>query len=335
VSPPAGSAASTVTAVEGEGAFWDDARDLRAGLAEPVPRIPPRFGYDDRGAALFEEITRLPTYYLTRVERDLLRRDADDIAACLETDRLAELGSGSATKTALLLAACHRRRPTTYLPIDVTRPMLTDCARELTAALPGLRVHGLWGRYEAGLAWLRDHGSGPLVVAFLGSSLGNCTPAERSALLAAVSGCLRPGDGFLVSVDLRKPAEVLERCYNDPPGADAFARFRLNHLVHLNDRFDGDLDPAAFHPRAHYVEDTGMVEGHLYARWDVHGTLRGAGTRVVVRRGASLNVGYSAKFDLADFRAELAGHRLPARVEWVDSAAGYAVVLARRTAEPG
>jgi len=135
-----------VVAVDAADAFWDDGAALRACLGEPVPRIPPVFGYDERGSELFEAITELPTYYLTRVEWALLRANAAEIAHRLAADEIVELGSGSAKKTRELLAACQRRRPTTYLPVDVSREMLEHSGRTLCAAVPGLSVVGLWGR---------------------------------------------------------------------------------------------------------------------------------------------------------------------------------------------
>jgi L-histidine Nalpha-methyltransferase len=123
--------------------------------------------------------------------------------------------------------------------------MLDASGRKLTAALTNLRAQGLWGRYQAGLAWLRD--------------------SERDALLSEIAGTLRAGDHFLVSVDLQKPAQVFDACYNDPLDRSAFARFRLNHLAHLNRRFGGNFIVEYFYPRAQYDSATTTVESHLYA----------------------------------------------------------------------
>jgi L-histidine N-alpha-methyltransferase len=120
---------------------------------------------------------------LAGLKRGLLQRHAEEIADLLGCERIAELGSGSAKKTHVLLTACVKRRPTVYLPIDVSREMLVASGRTLTAELSALRVQGLWGRYQAGLAWLRNNHE-PVVMAFLGSSLGNTTSQERDALPA-------------------------------------------------------------------------------------------------------------------------------------------------------
>jgi L-histidine N-alpha-methyltransferase len=322
-----------IVAVDDEAGFWEDRDVVRSSLAESPPRVLPWFGYDDLGSQLFEEITELPTYYLTRVERSLLEAYAGEIADRLGCGWLAELGSGSAKKTRLLLAACVHRRPTTYLPIDVSREMLVASGENLTAELAGLRVRGLWGRYEAGLAHLRDRRDRrhePLAIALLGSNLGNTTPGERAALLAEIATALRPGDRFLVSVDLLKPAAVFDTCYNDPPGRSAFARFRLNHLAHLNRRFDGDFRPHLFSPRAHYNTATGEVEGHLYATEGQTVTLRDLGIVLDLQRGASVNVGISAKFDRPAFVSTLNALGFHLEHEWVDGIWQYGIFVFSR-----
>lgn len=322
-----------IVAVDDEAGFWEDRDAVRACLTETPPRVLPWFGYDDLGSQLFEEITELPTYFLTRVERSLLTAYAGEMADRLGCRSLAELGSGSAKKTRLLLAACLHRRPMTYLPIDVSRDMLNSSGESLTAELPPLRVEGLWGRYEAGLAYLRDHWDrrdGPLAIALLGSNLGNTTPQERAALLAEIATALRPGDRFLVSVDLQKPAAVFDTCYNDSPGRSAFARFRLNHLTHLNRRFDGDFLVHRFSPRAHYNTAEGEVEGHLYATEDHTVTLRDLGLVLDLQLGDSINVGISAKFDRRAFVSAVnaLGFRLDS--QWIDGVWQYGIFLFAR-----
>jgi L-histidine Nalpha-methyltransferase len=316
-----------IEAVDDEAAFWDDRSDLLACLREIPPRVPAYFGYDAVGSELFESITELPDYYLTRVEHGLLQRYGEEIADLIGCGRIAELGSGSAKKTRLLLAACVQRRATTYLPIDVSREMLAASAQELTAELPGLRVRGLWGRYEAGLARLRDGEPEPVVVAFLGSNLGNTTPQERAALVAEIAETLRPGDGFLVSVDLQKPGQVLETCYNDPLGRSVFARFRLNYLTHLNRRFGADFALEYFSPRAHYDSSTATVQAHLYATEDQYVTLRELDLGLELQRGDSLNVGLSYKFHRPQFVAEVAARGFDLGAQWIDAAWQYGIFL--------
>jgi L-histidine Nalpha-methyltransferase len=320
-----------IVPVDDEAAFWEDQETLISGLKQSPPHIPPLFGYDDLGSELFEEITELPSYYLTRVEHELLRRNAGEIADRLGSGLVAELGSGNAKKTRLLLAACTDRRPTTYLPIDVSREMLVASGDALTAEFPQLRVRALWGRYEAGLAGLRQRDGDPVVVAFLGSNIGNATPAERTALLQEIASTLRPGERFLVSADLDKPGEVLEASYNDPAGMSAFVRFRQNHLAHLNHRFDGDFVLHRFYPRAHYDADSATVEGHLYATEDHSVWLKDLGIRLDMQRGSSINVGFSAKFHRPQFVAEVSSLGFTLDEQWIDEVWHYGIFLFVRT----
>jgi L-histidine Nalpha-methyltransferase len=167
-------------------------------------------------------------------------------------------------------------------------------------------------------------------VVFLGSNLGNATPVERTELLADIAATLAPGDGFLFSADLLKAAEALDTAYNDPPGHRAFADFRLNHLTHVNRRFGADFAVEQYRPRAHFVERTGMVEGHLYALSDQRVRLPRLDLEITVPRGGSINVGFSAKFDGERLDGELAGHGLTVEHRWLDREWQYAILLARR-----
>ncbi|MBB5156929.1 L-histidine N(alpha)-methyltransferase [Saccharopolyspora phatthalungensis] len=299
-------------------------------LRESPPRIPPHFGYDALGSELFEEITKLPDYYLTRVEDGLLQRHVDAIADELGTPWVVELGSGSAKKTRGLLAACAARRRTTFLPIDVSREMLISSADLLAADCRDVTVRGLWGRYEAGLRWIRVERSAPVTMMLLGSTLGNTTPTERHSLLAEITRTLASGDRFLVSADLIKPAHILEPCYNDPPGHSAFVRFRLNHLAHLNRCFDGDFVLDRFQARAHYNEHTRTVEGHLYAATDHGAKLHALGVELKFRVGDSINVGFSAKFDPARFIDDMRHFGLVHHTHWIDQRWQYGLFLFHR-----
>jgi L-histidine N-alpha-methyltransferase len=316
-----------ITSVDDDAAFWQDRDTVLSYLRELPPRVPAWFGYDVLGSQLFEEITTLPCYYLTRVERELLERHAVAISERLDHGRIAELGSGSAKKTRLLLAACTKRRSVTYLPIDVSREMLATSGEALAAEFPELRVHGLWGRYQAGLAYLRDDCADSIAVAFLGSNIGNTTPAERAALLAEIAATLRPGDRFLTSADLQKPAVIFETCYNDPLDRSAFIRFRLNYLTHLNQRFNGDFAPHYFYPRAHYNEASATVEAHLYATEDQTVQLRELDLKLELRRGESINVGFSTKFYRPQFVAEISAFGFDLDEQWLDAAYQYGIFL--------
>ncbi|CAL9334441.1 Histidine N-alpha-methyltransferase [Nocardiopsis dassonvillei] len=303
---------------------------VRDCLRQDPPRLPPWLGYDEVGSRLFEQITDLPTYHLTRVERGLLERHSPEVAELLACERLAELGSGSAKKTRLLLESCLRLRPTAYLPIDVDRSMLESSGAALCAELDRLEVTGLWGRYEAGLDRLRTQVGGPLAIVFLGSSFGNTTRGERDALLGEIARTLDPGEGFLVSADLDKSREELEACYNDPPGYSAFADFRLNYLTRLGHRYGAAFALDDFVPEARYNAETSTVEGVLRARTDQEVPVPGLGITLRIPRGGTLNVGYSVKFDEERLAGEVEAHGFDLRARWLDEAARYGLFLFRR-----
>ncbi|MFY7065878.1 L-histidine N(alpha)-methyltransferase [Nocardiopsis changdeensis] len=307
---------------------------VRDQLQDIPPRLPPWLGYDDVGSRLFEQITELPTYHLTRVERGLLERHAPEIAELLACGRIAELGSGSAKKTRLLLESCLRLRETAYLPIDVDRDILCSSGTALVEELDGLEVTGLWGRYEAGLDWLRANARGPLAVLLLGSGFGNATRGERAGLLREIARTLPPGGGFLVSADLDKDGEELRACYNDPPGYSAFADFRLNYLTRLNDLYGAGFVLDDFVPRAYYNAATSTVEGVLLARSDQEVPVPGLGITLRIPRGESLNVGYSVKFDEGRLVDEVEAHGFDLRARWLDDIARYGLFLFRRRGEP-
>lgn len=321
-----------VVAVEDVEDLWTDDRELRASLAEPVPRIPAVYGYDEHGSQLFEEITRLPTYWLTRVEWRLLVAHAPEIVRALDGTRFVELGSGSAKKTRALLSAGAPYRVAEYLPVDVSREMLVASAAAVHAASAGTPVRPVWGRYPAALAWLRAQtDTRPLVIGFLGSNVGNATGPERTALLADIAATLRPGDALLFSADLAKSADVHETCYNDPPGGHtAFADFRLNHLTHLNRRFDADFVLGRFVPRAHYDPANRVVVGLLHVVEDHEARISALDVELRLHAGDAINVGFSAKFDRGGLEAEAREHGLLLEADWTDPEWHYGLFLARR-----
>lgn len=315
--------------VSGTGSQKQEPAEVLDCLQQVHPRLPAWFGYDAVGSRLFEQITTLPNYYLTRVERGLLRRNASEIAA-LSGETIAELGSGDADKTRLLLASCHGLRRTAYVPVDISKEALDAATTTVASELPGIAITGLWGHYEAGLDWVRAHASGTTTLALLGANLGNTTMSERNALLRRIAHTLRSDDNLLVSADLRKPTHEFHDAYNDPPGRTAFADFRLNYLTQLNQRFGSDFDLDHFRPRAHYDPETGIVEGNLYPLRDQTVPIPKLGHTLDLNAGEPLNVGYSAKFDREQLVSEAAGHGFDLRAEWVDPQWQYGIFLFHR-----
>ncbi len=321
-----------VHALADAGSFDADGSDVVAGLAAEPKLIPSRYAYDAEGSRLYEEITELPAYYLTRAEWALLERHAVDIAAATRCVDLVELGSGSAKKTRVLLEAL-RGRPDgelRYVPIDISREMLEESTRALTGALAGLVAEAVAADYENGLAWVRGSLDAPRMIAFLGSSLGNFAPEDIDALLAAIAGSCEPGDELLLGVDLVKDGGALERAYNDPPGHDAFARFRVNRLNNLNRLFGGDLDPSQFTSRARWRPEHSRVEAHIRPTVPVRARLDALGLDVALGEGEPVLVDVAHKFERADLAGRLDRQGFSEAGAWVDGEHGYALVLYRR-----
>ncbi|WP_316746199.1 L-histidine N(alpha)-methyltransferase, partial [Streptomyces sp. MK7] len=202
--------------------------DVLHGLTAEPKTLPPKWFYDAHGSDLFEQITKLPEYYPTRAEREILADRAPEIAAALPARTLVELGSGSSEKTRHLLDALTGLH--SYVPVDVSESALEHAGRALAAERPGLNVHALIADFTAGLA-LPDT-PGPRLLAFLGGTIGNLLPDERARFLTGVRALLSPGDALLLGTDLVKDQAVLVRAYDDTAGVTA--AFNKNVLTVVN-----------------------------------------------------------------------------------------------------
>ena len=234
------------------------------GLAARPRSLPCRFFYDERGSKLFEEITQLPEYYPTRVERGILEERAHEIAATFdEPTELIELGSGSAAKTRQLIRELIERHGSLcFRPIDISPSILESSSRALLADYPELTVRALAGEYEAGLREIERAGSSrPRLFLWLGSSIGNLTRDEACAFLQRLRETLRPQDRLLVGIDRRKAPATLIAAYDDAAGITA--EFNQNLLLRANRELGADFDLAQFQHRAVWLEEPGRIEMHL------------------------------------------------------------------------
>ncbi|MCC6265461.1 MAG: L-histidine N(alpha)-methyltransferase [Bryobacterales bacterium] len=297
----------------------------RPGLRE----IPSTWLYDELGSVLFEAITLLPEYGLTRADERVIERAAPEIARLMGPSPLVvELGSGSGKKTAAILAASLELGPVDYTPIDVSASALEAC-REKLAEMPGLRVFPTEGSYLGGLARALAHRATgqPVLVLFLGSTIGNFSRRELPPFLRRIRGMLRERDRFLVGADLVKAAATLQRAYDDPAGVTA--AFNKNLLAHLNAAFDGNFDLARFAHEAVYNEDERRIEMYLRSeeRQTVH--LQALDLHLTLERGERIRTELSHKFHSGelDALAHAAGF-LPER-EWIDAEWPFAECLWR------
>ena len=245
--------------------YVDDGQDVIEGLTTPIKSLPPKYFYDRLGSQLFEQICSLPEYYPTRTERSILQQVSNEIADITGVCQLIELGSGSSSKTRLLLSAYDRfHQPWQYVSIDVSGEILKDTALQLQNEYNHLSIHGLVGTYEQALSNLpQSENKDPRLMIFLGSTLGNFTPTQSDRLFRQITPRLNQGDYFLLGVDLHKATDILEDAYNDRQGVTA--RFNLNMLSHLNWRFDGNFDLDLFTHKAIYNENDKQIEMYLTA----------------------------------------------------------------------
>ena len=298
--------AAEASALRTESEIQAFARAVRDGLSARPKTMPFQFFYDKVGSALFEQICQLPEYYLTRTEDAILREHADTmVAGWTEAPTLIELGSGSAEKTWRLIAAALKRYGRLqYVPIDVSASALESSAAQLVRAFSSLRVTGFVGDYNECLPSIVARFSGPKLIAFLGSSLGNYEPDTALALLAKMRAALDTDDRLLLGTDLAKDASLLEPAYNDAQGVTA--RFNRNLLVRVNDELGADFAPERFQHCSVYRENLGRVEMHLISLTDQTVHISAAGLSVHFKEGESIHTENSHKYrpealrDLAD-----------------------------------
>lgn len=314
-----------------DGRESDGFRDeLRAALAETPRRIPSKYFYDDRGSQLFEAICELPEYYPTRAERAILERHADEIVRTSGASELVELGSGSATKTRILLdAMAEAGSLQVYVPFDVSEVMVRRVARQLVGIYPDLRVHGVVGDFLSHLGELpRPPEGGRRLAAFLGGTMGNLSPEQAAGFLSEVSAGLDAGDSFLLGTDLIKEPAVIEAAYNDAAGVTA--AFNVNTLRVVNALTRGDFDPRGFRHRAFYDPEHHRIEMRLVSLREQRVELPELDLVLRFAPGEEILTEISTKFDRSRVEALLgaAGFEL---TEWfVDPDRLFALSLSRK-----
>ncbi len=294
--------------------------DVLAGLSRPQKRVPSKYFYDAAGSRLFDRITELAEYYLTRTELAIMRTHAAAMAArCGPRCLLVELGAGSLHKVRLLIDRLDR--PAGYVPVDLSGDHLRGAAKALASDYPDLAV------YPVVADFTRCFEAPPVpaarrVVYFPGSTIGNFDPSEADELLGRVARLVGPGGGLLLGLDLRKETAVLERAYNDARGVTA--AFNWNLLVRMNRELGADFDPAAFRHRAFYNREQARIEMHLVSAADQW--VRVGDATLAFRAGESIHTENSFKYDLADFARRAAECGLRADATWTDDNRYFAVL---------
>jgi iron(II)-dependent oxidoreductase len=301
------------------------------GLSHHPRRLSCRYLYDALGSELFERITEQPEYYLTSAEAALLARHADDIRSVVGASALVELGSGTSAKTRHLLDAWTRRDPaSTYVAVDICAPVVAASCAALQRDYPRLDVRGIAGSYEQAMPWLAS--LSPLVLAFLGSTIGNFDDAEMDEFLARVADNLQPGDHLLLGIDLVKDVATLEAAYDD--GAGVTAQFTRNLFARMNRDLGTRLDLDAIEHVAHYNERKERVD--IFARFKSEQmlTLPGLGDGFRLAGGELVQTEISRKFRAPEMALRAGRHGFGWVHTFTDEAGRFASLLLRREPTP-
>src|SRR6185312_3755294 len=280
----------------------DFAEDVRRGLTAPAKHLFPKYLYDELGSQLFEAICLLPEYYLTRAENQILAQHAEDIIRSIEMpNTLIEMGSGSASKTRLVIETLLREQSDLlFVPVDISASALERSSRVLLQSYPELRIEAYAAEYFDGLAELAKRKRGRTLALFLGSNISNFEPSEAKAFLRSMRIVLAQGDALLLGADLRKERSILEAAYNDSLGVTA--AFSRNLLVRINGALDADFDLTAFRHRAIFNETDSRIEIYVESLRPQTVTIRKLQLRIDFDEGERIHTENSYKYDLESIK---------------------------------
>jgi dimethylhistidine N-methyltransferase len=276
------------------------ADDVRRGLSTQPKRFLPKYFYDELGSQLFEAICLVPEYYLTRAENEILQRYADEIVSGIDGNiTLIEMGSGSASKTRLIIEALLRKQmDLLFMPVDISASALESSSRILLQSYSRLRIEAYAADYFAALAELSKHQRGRTLALFLGSNISNFDPSEALKFLRALRTVLSEGDAHLLGADLKKDKETLEAAYNDALGVTA--AFNLNVLARINRELGGEFDLKNFRHLAFYNEEAGRVEIYIQSCCEQTVAIKELEMQVRFAEGEQIHTENSYKYDLSD-----------------------------------
>jgi L-histidine Nalpha-methyltransferase len=312
------------------------ADEVLAGLSKVSKSLPPWLFYDADGSKLFEQITELPEYYLTRTEREIFATNAGEMIdaarrglqnASPENLTVIELGAGTATKTRILIAAVlSRQLSATFYPVDVSESALRIAQQDLKSEFPHLKVRPLLGDYSQGLSQLAGT-PGRKLVLYIGSSIGNFELGEAGNLLLSIRHDLRAGDALLLGVDLVKDAALLRAAYNDSQGVTA--RFNLNMLARINRELGADFDLNAFGHVAEWNPRASRMEIYLESLRAQTVWVADIGMEIQFRKGERIHTENSYKFTDAMVKKVVSTGGFGLERCWKDSKGWFGVYLAR------
>ena len=316
-----GEPGSILDIVEG-GPFAGAVPGIIQGLTAKRKKISPRYFYDAKGSALFERITQLPEYYLTRSENAIVERTVDAIVRQIVPQEILELGVGSPTKIRQILDACPKNEQPRYTAFDIDRGAVSAAVETIGQDYPGIDARGVVGDFEKHLTLL-PQSPGRRLVVFFGSTIGNLDPWPRRRFLANIRTLLGPRDRFLLGVDLKKEPNVLEAAYDDAQGVTA--EFNRNILSVVNRLVDANFDPEAFEHQAVWNEADGRIEMHLKAATRQEILLRAGDVAITVEPGETIWTESSYKFTRGGAQRMLEEAKMRLDAWYTDSSFGLAL----------
>ncbi len=304
-------------------------KEILHGLRKPQKTLEPKWFYDEKGSRLFDQITRLPEYYPSRAERQILQRYSSEIAnACDSGCVLIEPGAGNCAKVRDLLGDL---RPSVYAPVDISADYLLGAAQKLGSEYPWLDVVAVCADFNRDWSFVAQLPRGKRVIFYPGSTIGNLEPAAARVFLGRVREALGEGGGALVGVDLHKPAARLNAAYNDAAGVTA--AFNLNVLERLNSLMTANFDPSRFRHHAFYSEERQRIEMHLVSEEEQVVTL--GDERIEFRAGESIHTENSYKYTVEGFAELASGAGLTLERTWLDEGELFSVHYLRAVHAPG
>jgi dimethylhistidine N-methyltransferase len=302
------------------------ADEIKSSLKGNFKHINPKFFYDKKGSELFEKICKLPEYYPTRTEIEILKNIKSDFSKYLDGSfRLVELGSGSSKKTRLILDILTKFQKTTeYFPIDISE-ILTESSELLQRDYSELKITGIIDTYEEGLEFIEKYDDKRNLIIFLGSSFGNFTPQEGKIFLQKINSIMKSEDLFLIGLDLVKNKKILENAYDDSQGVTA--KFNLNVLSRINYELDADFDLNNFEHVAKYNEKAQRVEMYLKSLINQSVNISKVNLSLDLKQGELIHTEHSHKYQIFQIKKLMDDTGFVIKQNWLDVNKYYALTL--------
>ncbi len=298
--------------------------DISKGLSAKQKYISSRFFYDEIGSSLFEEITNLPEYYPTRTEKEILSANAKTIIGQFDNLDIIELGSGDCSKISILLDVINKNKigQINYIPVDISESAILKSADILTLKYPGLKIHGLLADFMKHLSQLP--GNNRKLICFFGSTLGNLSRSQANDFLHNLKKLMRPGDRFLLGLDMIKDRQALHKAYNDKLGITAL--FNKNILHVINEIARTNFDPINFEHFAYYNEEKSSIEMHLVANKEMHVSCPYFSEKIIIKKNETIHTENSHKYSIASIHEFAALTGLKIENIYTDSHKWFSVV---------